>query len=193
MRSPFSRTSGFTLAELLIALAILGVVATFTIPKVLQSQQDTKYKAIGKEAASMVSGAYDAYKLKQTPTSTTLPKDLFPYMNYVRLDTGNSLTIDDDGYGATYTCSSTSPCAILHNGAIMMGYTHSFGSTNNLAAIQFMVDHDGKATGNQSLTLVLYYNGRIGTWATRALGTSDDRGNLDGNGFPPDPTWFSWN
>ena len=37
--------SGFTLSELLIALAILGVIATFTIPKVLQSQADQATKA----------------------------------------------------------------------------------------------------------------------------------------------------
>ena len=46
---------GFTLVELLIALAILGTIATFTIPKVLQTQQDGKFKSIGKEAAGFVS------------------------------------------------------------------------------------------------------------------------------------------
>lgn len=35
---------GFTLAELLIALGILGVIATFTIPKILSAQQDSKTK-----------------------------------------------------------------------------------------------------------------------------------------------------
>ncbi|MCE3236975.1 MAG: hypothetical protein K0Q50_3167, partial [Vampirovibrio sp.] len=31
----YRSVSGFTLAELLISLAILGVIATFTIPKIL--------------------------------------------------------------------------------------------------------------------------------------------------------------
>lgn len=44
----------FTLAELLIALAILGVIATFTIPKVLTANQNGTFKAIGKETAAML-------------------------------------------------------------------------------------------------------------------------------------------
>jgi prepilin-type N-terminal cleavage/methylation domain-containing protein len=43
---------GFTLAELLIALAILGAIATFVIPKVLQSQQESKKKAVFRETLS---------------------------------------------------------------------------------------------------------------------------------------------
>ena len=54
--------SGFTLAELLIALAILGVIATFTIPKVLNSSSSSENSAIFKEAAGMVSGAMQAYQ-----------------------------------------------------------------------------------------------------------------------------------
>lgn len=60
---------GFTLAELLISLAILGVIATFTIPKIIKAQQDAKFNAIAKEAATMVTGAYQQYQSQNTPTS----------------------------------------------------------------------------------------------------------------------------
>ena len=48
------RRPGFTLAELLIALLILGVIATFTIPKVLQSQESSQQKSVFKETISVV-------------------------------------------------------------------------------------------------------------------------------------------
>ncbi|HEY9745532.1 MAG TPA: prepilin-type N-terminal cleavage/methylation domain-containing protein [Oculatellaceae cyanobacterium] len=51
--------TGFTLAELLIALSILGLIATFTIPKVLVAQQDMTYRANAKDVAAAISAAYD--------------------------------------------------------------------------------------------------------------------------------------
>lgn len=51
----------FTLAELLIALAILGVIATFTIPKILATQQTQQYNAIAKDDIHMIVGAYQQY------------------------------------------------------------------------------------------------------------------------------------
>ncbi|MGE0200649.1 MAG: type II secretion system protein [Candidatus Melainabacteria bacterium] len=45
---------GFTLAELLIALAILGVIATYAVPKILTAQSDSKKQAICKETLAAI-------------------------------------------------------------------------------------------------------------------------------------------
>lgn len=52
------QTTGFTLAELLISLAILGVIATFTIPKVLNSIQSGEKKAIFRETIAATSNIF---------------------------------------------------------------------------------------------------------------------------------------
>ena len=53
-------SKGFTLAELLVALSVLGVMATFTIPKMLQNQENSKRKAIYRESiAAFHEAMYD--------------------------------------------------------------------------------------------------------------------------------------
>lgn len=55
---------GFTLAELLISVTILGVIATFVIPKVLQTSSNSKKHAVFKEIISAYTQAnYSAYLL----------------------------------------------------------------------------------------------------------------------------------
>ena len=54
--------SGFTLSELLIALALLGLIASFTIPKVLNSTTGQVDKAKWKESIAVIQEvSYNAY------------------------------------------------------------------------------------------------------------------------------------
>jgi prepilin-type N-terminal cleavage/methylation domain-containing protein len=53
-----NRILGFTLAELLIALAILGVISTFTIPKLLTASANQKRNAILKECIGVIQETY---------------------------------------------------------------------------------------------------------------------------------------
>jgi prepilin-type N-terminal cleavage/methylation domain-containing protein len=187
--------SGFTLAELLIALAILGVIATFTLPKVLQSQQNNQYKTIAKEAAGMLSGSYQAYQVQNIATGATGSSNLTPYMNYVSIQTTGS--IDGDAGTPTLACDVNNICLKLHNGAVFrLILSNTFGGTQSTRNIIATVDPDGVFTGNaDSLFLLLYFNGRIGTHANRRPGDLTAFGGADSDYGPgsTDPPWFNWN
>jgi prepilin-type N-terminal cleavage/methylation domain-containing protein len=167
------RNSGFTLSELLIALAILGVIATFTIPKVLQSQQDGKYKATVKEALATMAEAYQSYKLKNAVDPATFSAaQLTPYLNYVKIQTTGSL---DRRYGqsGTLDCAGGAPCVLLHSGAgLFVDSWFTFGQATNRHYIVFSIDPDGKVTDpatagsttngpGKGMDVILYYNGKI--------------------------------
>lgn len=193
----FRAISGFTLAELLIALSILGIIATFTIPKVLVSQQDTTYKANAKDVMAAMSAAYHQCKLEGRLTTATKIGDLTPYLNYVRVNT----TSVDDNYGdPTLNCAgSTYDCLNLHNGGVLAYRdSASFGGSASTNALPFFFDPDGKVTDGttngpgKSVVFFIYYNGRLTERADVLQGTSNtvsSYGPITGK----TPPWFSWN
>ena len=184
---------GFTLAELLIALAILGVIATFTIPKVLSSSTSAKNTAIAKEVASMISGSYSAYTLDNSPTSTLATTVLTPFMNYVSVDVAATAmgTPSDTNQTALQLCSAA-PCLVLHNGAFLQYNTaNTMGGTANTSAIYFNMDPDGRGTGAGRVTFVQFFDGRITTYQN--AGTHQTGGTAV-TAQATDPTWIqSWN
>lgn len=191
------RASGFTLAELLIALAILGVIATFTIPKVLQSQQNTAWKSAAKETAAMISASYSAYvQTNGSPPSNMKPSALTGFMNYVKVDTTG--TVDDNQTNGTIPCS-VAVCLRLHNGGVLYPSDwENFAGTASTNVIFFAFDPDGKVTDGttngpgKSIFFGLYYNGRMTTTETLLPGSQNSNG-----AKPPEPgttpPWFSWN
>jgi prepilin-type N-terminal cleavage/methylation domain-containing protein len=156
-------SKGFTLAELLIALAILGVIATFTIPKILSSSQNGQNTSIAKEAASMVSSAFQNYTLDNGLASGATAGAFTTYMNYVTLDSTSTYT--GSGGTALQTCSTTLMCMKLHNGAVLQYDTaQTFGSTASPSAVTFNLDPDGNGTQGR-ITFIQYANGRMTTGA----------------------------
>lgn len=175
--SKVKRAKGFSLAEVLITVLILGEIAVFTIPKVISSQQSTAYNAIAKESIATFSAALEIARNNGTLTTATTLLDLTPYINYVYIDT--STPIDDWQTSTSWGCDSTIRCLVLHNGARVALGNAPFGTTSGIRIIQ--VDPDGVYGGTtngpgKAVPFYLYYNGRVTTHPTSAY-------------IPP---WFSW-
>lgn len=189
---------GFTLAELLIALTILGVIATFTIPKIISNQQNNKFNALSKEAAGTLTAAYANFKLNSQTTTTMYPGDLFASINYVKLD--SSSTIDGEQTQGSSTCASPgAPCIKLHNGAMIMAWDvcGHFGGNGTTNAVWYQIDPDGVVTDGttngpgKSLVFALYHSGRLATYGTIASNTASQSCTMSADATK-DPPWFSW-
>src|SRR5574344_352750 len=91
---------GFTLAEVLITLGIIGVVAAMTMPTLMNATNGAQFKTAYKKALSEISQAVvlnvalDEYNLADTTTTTTGANDVSVYsmlsrrMNVVKTATG---------------------------------------------------------------------------------------------------------
>lgn len=190
---------GFSLAELLVTVLILGIIAIFTIPKLLVVQQNQKNIAVAKEAAHILSGALQTAFANGTLTSSTKIIDLAPYINYVSLDTSGT-TLDGIPSIASITCDSSHPCFRLHNGAAIGEYepNESFGGTSTTNCLEVYIDPNGiqdtSATAdgpNKSVAFLVYYDGFLTTRDTPRIGSRSSVAVKSAQTYFT-PSWFSW-
>src|SRR6478609_1904821 len=173
---------GFTLAELLIALVILGEIATFTIPKIITSQANARKNAMTKEVSGILASAFQTYATSQQLTSSTTPGVLISYLNYVKVD--SSTVIDDAPTFSSQTCGSNNTlCLKLHNGGILQ-YSQVATYTTPSSTWIFIFDPDGSYGGSssgdsKSVRLELFQTGRLTT-----------TGILVNSMY--DPSWLKW-
>lgn len=114
---------GFTLSELLIALAILGVIATFTIPKILVAQQEQKKLAVMKETISMLNEVIYIGMLQGDirPSGGTYTSDwILDHVNAVKICDDVELDGCWDNSEGSIGDSSRSGF-VLANGAVVVG------------------------------------------------------------------------
>jgi prepilin-type N-terminal cleavage/methylation domain-containing protein len=180
------KLQGFSLVEILICLALLGVLTAFTIPYLktaATSNQTDKYNRIARDTAFMMVTAFEKMRLNTTPDYVNNGKsywdlnltELTPYFNYVAADTSSKVdsapTGNTDAGPSAITCGSTyvgtTICYRLHNGAILWGNNvyHSGSGDNN--GLSFYIDPDGStytdsSTGSgKSLKVWLLSNGKV--------------------------------
>lgn len=183
-----SAEKGFTLAELLIALGILGVIAAFTIPKVLQATGQSQNSAAARDAVSTLEQVWYNAKLQ-----SQLTNGVSLYANTVGNPNANGAinalaqAATDPGAAATDPYGAIAhPCegaafigwVQFHNGTIISGLAHANsnvpagGIANNMAAgsnTALCIDANGAAGPNVAGTDIFY-------------GTFNPSGNFDAGG-----------
>lgn len=138
-----NNNTGFSLAELLIALALLGTITAFTIPKVLSVQTLEKKRTVLKETiASLADITYQA-SLEGGFTSNAASKAYFKtHLNYVKI------CETDPGAEGCWVGgdASNADAYLLHNGAAL------YSINGGTAGESIWIDWDGNAGLNTSGT-----------------------------------------
>ena len=138
---------GFTLSELLVSLAVLGLIAAFAIPKVLTAVGNSSARAIGSELIATISQSYEALRADRNGSLArgTKAPDLVGKMNYrtlvggvatfpnggtITFNTADDFTdgttgvigfnVDPDGTGGQFGSASA---YIANDGRFWLGYT----------------------------------------------------------------------
>lgn len=94
------KRKGFTLIELVIVVAIIGILALMVIPQFNNVTKDAKVKTYEANCQVVVS-AYAMYQAGNEGKLPTAGTDLDPYIN------GGFAALNDKPSGATYSISST--------------------------------------------------------------------------------------
>jgi prepilin-type N-terminal cleavage/methylation domain-containing protein len=144
--------SGFTLSELLIALGLLGLISVFTVPKVLQSSQQSAIRANLKEAMAAFneatfqgvlngrirSGYNASYVLGQLNAAKLCPTQANSQGCYTVVPTGSTSTeYNEKGI-------------VLPSGAVIVGLTDTTGDDS------FWIDGNGESAPNVVGEDILY-------------------------------------
>ena len=139
------KSLGFTLAEVLITLGIIGVVAAMTMPTLMNSTQGAQYKAAYKKALSAISQAVtlnvalDDWDLGEIDGSAgsdySLEKLLTTRMNVVRTEQNKAIPATEYALSTATTDShgvklpSASNTTLFFNDGIMFTYATASAKT----------------------------------------------------------------
>ncbi len=134
------KSLGFTLAEVLITLGIIGVVAAMTMPTLINSTQGAQYKAAFKKALSALSQAVtlnvalDEVDFGDLSTTNTLASILSSRMNVVRTETAALAETEYKlGNSGTNGVTNGANTTLFMNDGIMFQFPATIGQATGKA------------------------------------------------------------
>jgi prepilin-type N-terminal cleavage/methylation domain-containing protein len=178
------RKAAFTLAEILIVLGVLAVIATFTIPKAFNPVQTTLRASVLKQALTELSQiTYESY------TKGTLNKDTFYNQFRTKLQFAKECPNNISAEG----CWNGSPIYegdkagfVLHNGAVLSGFSNYFEVTHNSVSIDYNGVLPPNKTGEDQLNLTICFT--TSGFCNYIAGNANKKGGIVGpnssNGSP---------
>ena len=159
------KRTGFTLAEVLVTLLIIGVVAALTIPTLLGATNDNQLKTAYKKAFSSLSNAMDLIKANETKcnisTNADLAKCFQTSMKGTIKDDDIIVTSDGMAYkfyyrGAANKTSLADACALSDSPGPTDSYNFYFDTAFNCVVVVdvngLTKDTDAFANANASFS-----------------------------------------
>lgn len=168
--------TGFGLAELLLALLILANIATFTIPKVLSSQQNAQKQAIFIETIAGIEQLIYLGNITGKLTSCNNGTYISESLNAIKIcdsDADAQGCWDESIQGAVGDNESQKPAVVLASGAVVTGLNNDCDSNGN----RLTIDWNGKdgpnfyGSGGDQLNLRICDQFGLGHGACDKLGT----------------------
>ena len=154
-----SNYTAFTLAEVLITLGIIGVVAAMTLPTVINNARNKQLEAELKKSYSVLSQALDMYYAEKGVKLTSqncgareLKTILMKYLH----------TVKDCGFGAVKASESCVPNSYYITDEQKAAGYNKYKTLNGMSDIGMSLFDDGQFVINDS-SLVLIENNYVGT------------------------------
>ncbi|MFM7390654.1 MAG: type II secretion system protein [Vampirovibrionales bacterium] len=157
---------GFTLSELLVSLAVLGLIAIFAVPKVLNAVGNSAMMSVTKESMAAMMDAYHGLGATQTTgafAASTRAALMVKRLNFVRSCPNLTATGEVGSTGECDFNTATGSCHILmHNGTVIsLLLDDNFNDiAGNTGSVGFYIDPDGSSDAHPG-RFAISYDGRL--------------------------------
>ncbi len=143
-------SNGFTLAELVISLLILTLIATFGIQKILAAQVASTKSSIFKETLSAMEGSLFSGVLNDSVAINTVDDWMFGTINALIVCNVNATAQNCWGGQAVIALGSeeTEPGFLMHNGAQITGIDNGTDLGGGVQFLDFVIDWNGPDGNN---------------------------------------------